>query len=111
MSHLPVGIVTLLMTDIEGSARILGISADSFRKLWGHNRDLYDRGDLSPVREVEENEFLSIENNLDLAVAGIDRDRVIRWRRRLVIAADQEIIVSGECRSGDFLTRKRALIL
>jgi putative hydrolase of the HAD superfamily len=33
--------------DIEGSARILGISVDSFRKLWGRNRDLYDRGDLS----------------------------------------------------------------
>jgi putative hydrolase of the HAD superfamily len=34
--------------DIEGSARILRISADSFRELWGRNRDLYDRGDLSP---------------------------------------------------------------
>ena len=33
--------------DIEGSARVLGISPDSFRELWGHNRDLYDRGDLS----------------------------------------------------------------
>jgi putative hydrolase of the HAD superfamily len=33
--------------DIEGSARILGIGADSFRELWGRNRDLYDRGDLS----------------------------------------------------------------
>ena len=33
--------------DIEGSARILGISADSYRELWGRNRDLYDRGDLS----------------------------------------------------------------
>ena len=34
--------------DIEGSAGILGISADLFRHLWGRNRDLYDRGDLSP---------------------------------------------------------------
>lgn len=34
--------------DIEGSARVLGISVDSFRELWGHNRDQYDRGDLSP---------------------------------------------------------------
>lgn len=33
--------------DIEDSARMLGISADSFRQLWGRNRDLYDRGDLS----------------------------------------------------------------
>jgi putative hydrolase of the HAD superfamily len=33
--------------DIESSARILGVSADSFRELWGRNRDLYDRGDLS----------------------------------------------------------------
>ena len=33
--------------DIEGSARILSISADSFRELWVRNRDLYDRGDLS----------------------------------------------------------------
>lgn len=33
--------------DIEGSAGILGITADSFRELWGRNRDLYDRGDLS----------------------------------------------------------------
>lgn len=34
--------------DVEGSARILGISVDLFRDLWGRNRDLYDRGDLSP---------------------------------------------------------------
>jgi putative hydrolase of the HAD superfamily len=34
--------------DIDGSARILGIGADSFRELWVRNRDLYDRGDLSP---------------------------------------------------------------
>jgi putative hydrolase of the HAD superfamily len=34
--------------DIEGSAGILGLSAESFRELWGLNRDLYDRGDLSP---------------------------------------------------------------
>lgn len=34
--------------DIEGSARILGISSDSFRDLWRRNRDQYDRGDLSP---------------------------------------------------------------
>ncbi len=34
--------------DVEGSARILGISPDLFRDLWGRNRDLYDRGDLSP---------------------------------------------------------------
>ncbi len=34
--------------DVEGSARILGISPDLFRGLWGRNRDLYDRGDLSP---------------------------------------------------------------
>lgn len=33
--------------DIEGSARLLGVSADSFRELWARNRDLYDRGDLS----------------------------------------------------------------
>jgi putative hydrolase of the HAD superfamily len=33
--------------DIAGSAHILGISADLFSKLWGRNRDLYDRGDLS----------------------------------------------------------------
>ena len=34
--------------EVEGSARILGISDDAFRDLWGRNRDLYDRGDLSP---------------------------------------------------------------
>ena len=34
--------------DVEGSARILGIGADLFRNLWGRNRDLYDRGDLTP---------------------------------------------------------------
>jgi putative hydrolase of the HAD superfamily len=34
--------------DIEGSARILGVSSDSFCELWVRNRDLYDRGDLSP---------------------------------------------------------------
>ncbi len=33
--------------DVEGSARILGISADVFQELWGRNRDLYDRGDLA----------------------------------------------------------------
>jgi len=34
--------------DIEDSARILSISTDLFHDLWGRNRDLYDRGDLSP---------------------------------------------------------------
>src|SRR5690349_11454597 len=34
--------------DVEGSARILGIGSDLFRNLWGRNRDLYDRGDLTP---------------------------------------------------------------
>ena len=34
--------------DVEGSARILGINTDLFHHLWGRNRDLYDRGDLSP---------------------------------------------------------------
>ena len=34
--------------DVEGSARILGIGTDLFRNLWSRNRDLYDRGDLSP---------------------------------------------------------------
>lgn len=33
--------------DINGSARILGISSESFGELWGRNRDLYDRGDLT----------------------------------------------------------------
>jgi putative hydrolase of the HAD superfamily len=34
--------------DIGDSARILDISSDAFRALWHRNRDLYDRGDLSP---------------------------------------------------------------
>lgn len=34
--------------DVDASARILDISSDSFRALWHRNRDLYDRGDLSP---------------------------------------------------------------
>ena len=34
--------------DIEGSAQIMGITPDLFRSLWGRNRDLYDRGDLTP---------------------------------------------------------------
>jgi len=34
--------------DIEGSAHLLGIGSDLFRVLWSRNRDLYDRGDLSP---------------------------------------------------------------
>jgi putative hydrolase of the HAD superfamily len=32
---------------VEASARLLGISSESFRDLWGRNRDRYDRGDLS----------------------------------------------------------------
>ena len=34
--------------DLEESARVMGITPDLFRALWGRNRDLYDRGDLSP---------------------------------------------------------------
>lgn len=34
--------------DIEESAQILGITPDLFRTFWARNRDLYDRGDLSP---------------------------------------------------------------
>src|SRR6516225_8033616 len=33
--------------EIEASARILDISSDRFRALWGRHRDAYDRGDLS----------------------------------------------------------------
>ncbi len=33
--------------EIEGSAGVLGISADLYRDLWIQNRDVYDRGDLS----------------------------------------------------------------
>jgi putative hydrolase of the HAD superfamily len=36
--------------EIEDSARILGLSTDAFQELWGRNRDLYDRGDLSAER-------------------------------------------------------------
>ena len=34
--------------EIEGSARILSISSDLYRDLWNRNRDVYDRGDVSP---------------------------------------------------------------
>jgi putative hydrolase of the HAD superfamily len=34
--------------EIEASARILSISSDLYRVLWSRNRDLYDRGDMSP---------------------------------------------------------------
>ena len=34
--------------DVESSARVLGVSTDLYRDLWARNRDLYDRGDLSP---------------------------------------------------------------
>lgn len=34
--------------EVDASARILKISSDLFRRLWHRDRDLYDRGDLSP---------------------------------------------------------------
>jgi hypothetical protein len=34
--------------EIEASARILGIDSDLYRVLWSRNRDVYDRGDISP---------------------------------------------------------------
>jgi putative hydrolase of the HAD superfamily len=34
--------------EVDVSARVFGITADMFRVLWSRNRDLYDRGDLSP---------------------------------------------------------------
>jgi putative hydrolase of the HAD superfamily len=34
--------------EVDASARVFGITADVFRVLWSRNRDLYDRGDLSP---------------------------------------------------------------
>jgi putative hydrolase of the HAD superfamily len=76
-------VLSLLPTteDIEGSARILGISADSFRKLWGHNRDLYDRGDLSPEtywRKLAED----ADTTLDASqLQGLDERDVTMWSR------------------------------
>jgi putative hydrolase of the HAD superfamily len=34
--------------EIEASARIVGVSSDLYSILWNRNRDLYDRGDISP---------------------------------------------------------------
>ena len=43
------GVLCLPPTDeeIEGSARLLGVSSDLYRDLWIRNRDVYDRGDIS----------------------------------------------------------------
>jgi len=67
--------------DIEGSAQILGISADSFRELWGHNRDLYDRGDLSPEmywRKLAEGAGTTLD---DSQLQGLYERDVTMWSR------------------------------
>jgi len=67
--------------DIEGSAQILGISPDSFRELWGRNRDLYDRGDLSG--EEYWNKFAEdARTNLDASqLQGLYERDVTMWSR------------------------------
>jgi putative hydrolase of the HAD superfamily len=36
--------------EIGRMVSLLRVDADRFSQLWGHNRDLYDRGDISPER-------------------------------------------------------------
>jgi len=67
--------------DVEGSARILGVSADSFRELWGRNRDLYDRGDLSPEtywRQLAEDAGTTLD---DSQLQGLYERDVTMWSR------------------------------
>jgi putative hydrolase of the HAD superfamily len=67
--------------DVDASARILDVSSDVFRSLWHRNRDLYDRGDLSP--ETYWRKFAEdAGKSLDAAqLRGLSERDVTMWSR------------------------------
>jgi len=91
--------------DIEGSARILGISSDLFRALWSRHRDLYDRGDLSPEiywRKFAEDAGKSIDDGQirelderDLAMWSRLNPAMLGWREDLSAAGMKTAVLSN----------------
>jgi len=91
--------------DVAGSARILGISTDLFHELWRRNRDLYDRGDLSPEIywrkfaedagvELDEAELRELSER-DVAMWGrLDR-HMVDWLKSLSSAGIKTAVLSN----------------
>lgn len=91
--------------DVESSARILGINSDSFRELWGRNRDLYDRGDLSPEtywrkladdagRRLDEARFRELSER-DVAMWSRINPNMLVWLEALSAAGIKTAVLSN----------------
>src|SRR5271166_3401515 len=91
--------------EIDGSARVLGISSDLYRVLWSRNRDVYDRGDISPEaywRKFAEEADKPLDaaqiaelNRRDLAMYSRSNPSMLAWLQDLVAAGMKTAVLSN----------------
>lgn len=91
--------------EIEASARILAISSDLYRVLWSRNRDLYDRGDMSPeaywskfaedAGRVLGTAELQELNQRDVAMWSRPNPLMLAWLQDLLAAGVKTAILSN----------------
>lgn len=91
--------------EIEASARILGITSDSYRLLWNRDRDVYDRGDVSPEdywRQFAEEAGVSLDadrlhelNERDVAMWSRTNPSMLVWLQNLLAAGMKTAILSN----------------
>jgi putative hydrolase of the HAD superfamily len=91
--------------EIEASARILGISSDLYRVLWSRNRDIYDRGDISPEpywRKFAEEAGVSLDadelhelNERDVAMWSRPNPGMLVWLQSLSAAGMKTAVLSN----------------
>jgi putative hydrolase of the HAD superfamily len=91
--------------EIEASARILGISSDLYRVLWNRNRDVYDRGDVSPEaywRTFAEEAGNPLDttkleelNQRDVAMYSRTNPSMLVWLQNLMAAQVKTAILSN----------------
>jgi putative hydrolase of the HAD superfamily len=91
--------------EIEASARIMGISRDLYRALWSRNRDMYDRGDMSPEtywRTLAEDAGTSLDaaqveelHHRDMAMWSRPNPGMLAWLQDLAAAGMKTAILSN----------------
>ena len=91
--------------EIEGSARILGVSSDLYRVLWARDRDAYDRGDLTPEdywRKLAEEAGNSLKaaqidelHRRDVAMWSRPNPDMVAWLQDLVTAGIKTALLSN----------------
>ena len=91
--------------EIEISARILGISSGLYRVLWSRNRDVYDRGDISPEaywRQFAQEAGKPLDaaqlhelNERDVAMWSRPNPSMLAWLQDLLAAGMKTAILSN----------------